>query len=348
MDSAVDSDHSEEEQTFELSSESNEPDAESSGDEEGEAQEEVIEEANNGGLEERMNKMESNIAELKELVRDQMSMMRSWRAKEGVKPREKFKAPREHPKFDGKRESLEDFIMDMQMRHSDYTTGVSSTKHNPGFILQLGSYFEGNAKTWFRLYATRRTKANHTLSWEKLTRDLRRDYGGKHEAETRFTDYFALKQKGDVNSYISEKTAAALLAEDDLTERAKLYGFLSGLKADVQDYVRLQCPKDIREAEDHARAYENNLKNRKRKSETKPTETKGSPSGEPKKFKDLSLEQKKALEELRSLRRNRCFGCGIVGHRRDECKANEETLSKHRTRIESLRAKIRGESKSIE
>ena len=297
------------------------------------------------GLNGRLSHLESSVASLRDLLRDQIVLMRAWRSKVETPNQTKFKVPREHPKFNGKREKLEEFILDMELSHSEFTMGEEAKQNNRAFIQQLGPYFEGPAKTWFRLYASRRAQKNFVLSWEKLVRDLRQDFGGKHEAETRFNEYFQIKQKTDVNTYIAEKTAAARLAEADLTPSAMLYGFLSGLKGDVQDYVRLQCPRDLRGAEELARAYENNLKNRKRKAETKSEDDDSTLKPDSRKAKARHLERQRALRELRELRRNRCFGCGQEGHRRDTCKATAVDIEKFQAKIEAVKKKL-GRSES--
>lgn len=291
-------------------------------------------------VEDRVDFLEKEVEAIKSLLRSQAKALEGIRAKQRSSVGGRFKVPRDHPKFDGSRTMLEEFVLEMELSHSEYTSGNAARQHKPEFVNQLVSYFEKEARTWFRLYASRRNRAKLELTWEKLVRDLRKDFGGRHEAETRFNEFLALKQKSDVNTYISRKTEAALLAEADLTPRTRLFGFLSGLRADVQEYVRLQCPKKLSEAEEMARAYENSQLNRKRKiSHGSGEEAMGLKKRRDEKGNEdrLPPEKLKALVEIRALRKNRCFGCGQAGHRREECSADDRTKQHFQERIDKLK-----------
>ena len=74
-----------------------------------------------------------------------------------------------------------------------------------------------------------------TLSWEKLARDLRKNYG---------TYEHRLQQNTDVKTYIATKSEAALLA-DDISPNIELYGFLRGLEENVKNYASLQPAASI-------------------------------------------------------------------------------------------------------
>lgn len=289
----------------------------------------------------RVRSLEEDLKAMAEVLHEQVLAMASMRTKHaGTSKSEKFKAPRGHPVFEGDGSKLEEFILDMTLMHSEYTRGEAASEDNEEFISQLGPYFEGDAKTWFRLFAGRKYNEKKPMTWMDLMTELRSDYGGRHEAESRYHNYFNLKQTGDVNSYIAKKTAAALLAADDLNPRTELFGFLGGLKSDVQDYVRLQRPTTLREAEEIARAYENSLRNRKRKGESSPKRTGREQTMKKYVGDEISNHSahQQALEEIRALRRNGCFKCGLPGHRRDDCKSEESVATAYQAKIDALKA----------
>ena len=55
---------------------------------------------------------------------------------------------------------------------------------------------------------------------------------------------------------------------------------------------------------------------------------------------NLSAEQSEALEALRQFRRNKCFGCGKEGHRREKCDATDVELAAFQEKVDKLKSKI--------
>ena len=271
--------------------------------------------------------------------------------------KEVFRVPKEHPVFVGETDQLEAFIVEMELTHSKETTGRNADRHHPEFITKLVPYFkEGTAaRIWFKMYASRRSKANKKLTWKRLVRDLRLNYGAFDQPDIQFEDYYDMMQGSmDVKTYIAKKCEAALMS-DDLTPRLLKFGFIRGLKSDICNYVKLQKPDSLEDAQRIAIDFENSMK----KSSSSKKQPSVSDNGKKKDKRDgdkqeghrkrpresadkMSESQKKALDELRKLRKNKCFGCGLDGHRREECKTDKAIVKKHLERVAELRQKING------
>ena len=273
-----------------------------------------------------------------------------------------FRVPKEHPVFDGCSGNLETFIVEMELTHAKETNGTAGDKHNPDFITKLIPYFKEStaARIWFKMYASRRTKSSLKLTWNKLVRDLRASYGVFDRPDIQFEDHYDMAQKSyDVKTYIAKKCEAALLSED-LTPRLLKFGFIRGLNEDIRKYVKLQKPETLEEAQRIAIDFENSIKG---KSTNRPTRVRlegtcsdvtrrsspnnnGAGDGKRKRNPDgkgkLNESQAKALEELRVLRRNKCFECGVAGHRREECKATGDIVKNHKEVVAKLKDRING------
>lgn len=312
----------------------------------------------------RVQSMEAEMRELREGMRESMQMqilMMKRLSEQASSPKtptvsskpEVFKAPRGHPVFKGNAMELEKFIIDMGLMHSRHIMDGADVKHNPEFISQLGPYFEGDSRDWFRSYANNRLIAKENLTWEHLVKTLRSDYGGNHQAEARFKAFFKTEQTGDINSYIARINTAARLAEDDLTPRTRLYGFLGGLKADVQDHVRLRVPKTIEEAEEYARAYENTMMNSKKRKGGAPeghgkdnSKTKQDipPASTGRQSRPIlpTPEAQAAFDEIKRLRLGRCVRCGLPGHIVAQCKSDESVVAPFQAKIDALKLTMNG------
>lgn len=304
--------------------------------------------------EERDQLTKQEIALLRKYLQDQIKAKSKARAgrRRGDK-RPEFKVPKEHPVYDGGSETLEIFIMDMQLVHENYTMGRMGDKHNPSFITKLLPYFKpgSGVELWFKMYASQRRQSKKVLSWNRLVRDLRKQYGIYDRPEKLFESYWDLKQTGSVQDYIARKNAAALLAKDLLSNQLLLFGFVRGLQSEVEIYVKLQKPLNIQDAQKHALTFENSNPKRKLK-RSKDSEGK-SEDGErrmgakrKRKQKDssdaLNETQRTALSDLRALRKQGCYGCGKPGHIKDKCEADHETRSKHMLVVKALKDKING------
>lgn len=281
--------------------------------------------------------------QLKSLIEEQTNFR-----KENQKStkREVFKVPREHPMFSGEPTELETFLMEMEIQHENYTSRKSASKHHPEFILKLLPYFKRGsaANIWFKMYASERRKKRLTLSWEKLVRDLRNSYGTYDQAQNSFEKFYELSQTADVQTYIAQKSEAALLAED-LTPKIELYGFLRGLKENVKNYVNLQMPSGVKEAHDYAVAYENSLgagngkKSARKRTSDEAECTQALKKSKTRDHKESGVKQG-VLKELRLLRSGKCFLCGVPGHIREKCTASEEIKSKFQAKIRELKGKL--------
>lgn len=305
------------------------------------------------------------VAALRAMMRKQISATQQVPSSKTNEPKEndkKFRVPKEHPVFNGDADKLEAFIVEMELTHAKETSGSKGDKHNPEFITKLIPYFkaESAGRIWFKMYASRRIRAGMKLTWKRLVRDLRASYGVFDQPDIQFEDYYEMSQKNDdVKTYIAKKCEAALMSED-LTPRLLKFGFIRGLNPEIRKYVKLQKPETLEAAQRTAIDYENSIKGKVavKKSVADGQRGRGSGRGsgsdgasrtEPASRKrpnestaSMSNEQIKALDELRMIRRNKCFGCGLEGHRREACKADKAVVKKHQDLIASLKTKING------
>jgi len=294
------------------------------------------------------------------------------------KSTEEFRVPKDHPVFDGDVSKLEAFIESMELTHSKYTTGLARDKPNAEFISKLLPYFkEGSpAHTWFRVYARKRTQAGLKLTWCRLVRDIRASYGVFDQPDMQFEAYYTMMQKGDdIHTYIAKKCEASMMC-NDLTPNLLKFGFIRGLDPDVKKHVKLAKPKTVEEAQREAIEYENSTggkptkKSSSSRSSTNSNSGRGrghgngngrgdgtggygrgngsgsssTSSGGRKRGRggddNLSAEQSEALEALRQFRRNKCFGCGKEGHRREKCDATDVELAAFQEKVDKLKSKI--------
>jgi len=182
--------------------------------------------------------------------------------RETIRKENRFQVPKEHPVFNGESEKLEAFIMEMELTHAKETTGEMASRHNSEFITKLVPYFKADtaARIWFKMYASRRAKSGSCLSWKKLVRDLRRSYGAFDQPDIQFEDYYDMAQRTlDVKTYIAKKCEAALMSSD-LTPRLLKFGFIRGLNTEIKNYVKLQKPNSLEEAQRAAIDFGNSMK----------------------------------------------------------------------------------------
>ena len=263
--------------------------------------------------------------------------------------------PRDHPVFDGSSANLESWIMEMELTHQAFTNMYVKDSNQKPFISQLVPYFSpGSAvQSWFKLYASERVKKNLKMTWNKLIRDLRKNFGKFDQPEQIFEDFYMLQQEGSVKEYITKKNSLAVMCMGDLNENVKYYGFVRGLKPRIREYVKLQQPKSVEVAQDLAIAFENSLiKPIGRVNSDGPHQaTRPARDRVPKERVDrdqrningkrtggnMSKNKEKLLDEIRKLRANRCFDCGEQGHRREECHATDELKQSFQKKIQKLK-----------
>jgi hypothetical protein len=278
----------------------------------------------------------------------------------GSKPK-KFRVPNVHAIFNGEPTELETFITHVQLAHHEYTTGKAADEDNPGFIYKLVDYFKANSsvRIWFEAYAVGRREKNLKVSWSKLVKALREDYGIRDQEEEMIKKFFSVVQgTKSIQAYISELKSAALLAKSNITPSLLRIHFMDGLRNDIQAHVRLKAPKTVEQAQEYAMAYEENLRlSRRVKPKMAEPEThrlhayvpensiKMKRTGEKSRSykKPLSIEQNKALIVLREMRKGKCFLCGSTGHLKGNCSASAMDRQKHHEKISELRKRINTE-----
>jgi len=280
----------------------------------------------------------------------------------------KFTVEKDRPMFDGNPEELEDWITEMLLLHHDYTNREVQCHHQPEFITKMVSYFkEGSvARVWFRMYASQRIKMGFTLSWMCLVDDLRVQFAKAKQTDSYFAEYYNMVQDSDVKTYIAHKSELALRAVD-LNDNLKLEGFIRGLRPRIKEYVMLQNPETLEKAQTQAIAFENStldMTPRKRyasdargsrESKTKRVQFKstvmkmnasnvnGYKAPSPSAASSSGSSSANALKELRGLRNNRCYVCGVHGHRKETCKATAEDKIKFQDKISKLKGLIKPE-----
>jgi hypothetical protein len=287
------------------------------------------------------------MALFREYIRTKINRINPKENDKSVEKQRSFKVPKDHPVFDGQPENLDKFIFDMKLGHARWTTGDAAQQDNPDFICQLVTYFKVDTPTrrWFQLYVMDRRRLKKKLSWNKLVTKLRKDYSVFNRPGVLFKRYWDLKQnKLPIHSYITEKKSAALLVKTELSDDIILFGFIEGLRPDLRKYVTLQKPKTIVQAQKHALLFEESLidldltpavnvnrkpDKRKRSDEPKANDTKN----------DMTSTQKKALQDLRTLRKDRCFKCGSKQHR-ENCDATSVVRDGHQKEISRLKGVI--------
>lgn len=235
----------------------------------------------------------------------------------------------------------------MRLGHSQWTTGDAAKEDNPDFICQLVNYFKEDtpARTWFQLYALDRRRLKKKLSWNLLVKRLRKDYSIFSRPGVLFKRYWELKQgKRSVQSYITEKKSAAMQLKTELSDEIMVFGFIEGLNTATRNYVNLQKPKSIAQAQKFALSYEESMIDLDRVPTNRASNSKGDKrkrgDGVGNKTCKLNLNQKVALEKLRELRRNKCFRCGSGQHDRDNCNATSTDCDKHREEVNRLKTAI--------
>lgn len=294
------------------------------------------------------------IALLRTMLRIKLKSLQDQRRTQTVK---RFEVPKTHPIFSGDPESLENFLMEMHLTHAEWTTGPAASRHNPDFIRKLVDYFQEDSavRIWFKIYAVERQNAHQRMTWSLLTRALRRDYGLLAQPESKFENFWELKQGNDtIQSYISRKKGAALEAKDNLTPAMVKFGFIRGLRPDLKRHVKIQNPETVEKAQKLAVAYEESTKDTKISTPvnkvSKPNVKQSSQKNEnekKRKFEStntttLNPTQRDALSELRKLRDNKCFGCGVAGHRQEKCNASASIKESHQASVKRLKETING------
>jgi hypothetical protein len=271
-----------------------------------------------------------------------------------------FKVPSHgHAQFSGDPETLESFIVHMQLAHSEFTTGAAASEDNPEFIFKLVDYFThgSSVRQWFEAFAIRRRELKLKLSWDKLVKALRQDYGIRDQMEEHLNKFHAITQgKDTIQSYIAKKKTAALLVKEHITPLVLLFAFLQGLRIDVAEHVRGRLPKSVEEAQSLAITYEQiqrgnkrtaiinskpiNIKNDESKQLLNKRKVAVSRSSEQMIKKVRTQDQQAAYEDLIELRRNKCFSCGANDHRKEGCTASAGAKDAHYAKVRTLRTKI--------
>lgn len=295
---------------------------------------------NMDNLDNRLDKLEEGYGKIIKLLE----------GKEKKKKKITFKVPKEHPIFDGNPKNLELFVREMEFTHSEFTSGENAREDTTEFIKKLVPYFKTDSGVcaWFKMYASNRHQAGKKMSWKKLVRDLREQYGEHDHHRARFEDFYDMAQVDDINTYITKKKEAALLAPE-VTPRIHLFGFMRGLRDNIRSYVDLQRPDTVEEAEQWAKAFERSLTKKRKLApialediRDKETLTKKAKKLHPEKKVDKnkrSSEQENALQELRAIKhRGVCFACGNKGHRAGECNASSETQATFSDKVNKLKS----------
>jgi hypothetical protein len=102
-----------------------------------------------------------------------------------------FKVPKDHPVFDGSPSNMEMFIREMEFTHPEYTNGENAKRDANQFISKLVPYFKtgSGVQAWFKMYVSNRHTDKKKMSWFKLVKALRKQYGEHDDKRARFEEF---------------------------------------------------------------------------------------------------------------------------------------------------------------
>ena len=269
--------------------------------------------------------------------------------------KKEFKVPKDHPKWNGKRDTLEDWIKDMQIEHSEYCTGEMVNEEMKRFIFKLPPYFErgSTTHTWLRQWTDTRVSNGYPITWSKLIRDLRSHKGAYDDTGNLFDNFWSHVQDGStVQEYNTRDEEVAGRVNKWDKDSLRLAKYMRGLDSGTQKYVKLANPKTLSEAQEKALAYEYSVKDTKRgrdKGKSLGSSSKGTTPYDksqprPKKKTKVNLDapQDEAIKAgrlaVKKLTDGKCFKCGKSNHLKAACNASEEDVEKHKELVRKTRA----------
>ncbi|XP_026399465.1 uncharacterized protein LOC113295338 [Papaver somniferum] len=154
-------------------------------------------------------------------------------------------------------------------------------------------YLEGKADKWFLNFQI----AKPFLSWKKLSEGVYARF--ENPVDDNFIGSFnKLCQVTTVEEYFEQFEALMLKSNPHLTEQYFVMSFISGLKAEIKNFILMFCPATLLQAFSLARMQEH-------KSRSGNTTPKSSPPISP--IKKLTREQMRARKEKGS-----CYNCDVV------------------------------------
>lgn len=154
---------------------------------------------------------------------------------------ERVKLP-EPKAFDGSRDSktLENFIWDLE-----HYFKVSKRKDNAKVDI-AALYLTGDAKLWWRsrTEGDRAAEKEPITTWDEMKAELRRQFLPNNAAWVARDKLRELRHNGSIREYVKE-FMSLMLDIDGMSEKDKLFSFISGLKPWAQTELRRSKAEDL-------------------------------------------------------------------------------------------------------
>ena len=221
---------------------------------------------------------------------------------------------------------------------------ASSLANDLEGVHHIASFFESDAAVWWRHYLSdvRAGTVAMPQAWDEMKECIRQQFQ-VFNFETEIKDrYYALRQIGSVNAYIS-KFRSLVVELPEETEKNKIYQFLKGLKPEIQARTRTHKPKTLTQAMDIAdeadRSNNHAFGLSGKYAKTLAREAAASTFGGPAPMQIGAISSDADQQRLRQ--ENRCFYCRKAGHQARECKKKKADM------VNSRRKKRRPDGRRI-
>ena len=182
-------------------------------------------------------------------------------------------------------------------------------------VLIGSSYLEGPALSWWRWYLNEANQGRlpQLLTWNLFKQNLIEKFKPLNAERIAWEKLQSLQQRGSVVDYTNR---FQLISIDipDMSERDKMYRYLTGLKPDIRLHVEMQHPTTLNEAMSFAQTADATMfmvRRGARFDATRPTMAAGPVP--------MELGALTASERENLMRQGKCFRCRRSGHLARDC-----------------------------